>query len=95
MKIEKDYWHNKEAFFLTLKPWIVELNMLEMFQTVGYSSGHIHVKRPRDVNLILSGSKAMNVFKENMWCIVFQFKFRKGDRVNYQMGKTISTDVSF
>lgn len=37
-----------------------------MFQTVDYSSGPIHVKCPRDINLILTGSKAMNVFKENI-----------------------------
>lgn len=39
------------------------VNMLEMFQTVDSSSGHMHVKCPRDINLILTGAKAMNVLK--------------------------------
>lgn len=53
----------RELSFFNIRTMNTRVNMLEMFQTVDSSSVHVHVKFPRDINLILTGAKAMNVLK--------------------------------
>lgn len=53
----------RKLSFFNIRTMNTRVNMLEMFQTVDSSSGHMHVKCPRDINLILTGAKAMNVLK--------------------------------